>query len=129
MSLHFSANQHPRRLEGFTLPISNEKGHLLPHVPHRSHSAWGHFKGTWNISFKGPGPQKGDRVKPGIWIVKANRSKWVEVEAAHTSLTRSQSAPPGVHYPKSTDASEKKHSVSCARFHKHHMRSKTNKNS
>ncbi|XP_057302252.1 protein Flattop homolog [Hydractinia symbiolongicarpus] len=69
MSTHYSANQyenafaanrlqnyevpnrykeHPSPKEGFTRPISNDRGHLLPGVARSSESPWGNFKGTWD---------------------------------------------------------------------------------
>lgn len=70
MSTHFSANQYdqafaaqrlqnweipqrfkerPSTLEGFTQPISNDRGHILPGIPRSSKSPWGEFVGTWDI--------------------------------------------------------------------------------
>ncbi|KAL9965069.1 hypothetical protein ACROYT_G028801 [Oculina patagonica] len=70
MSTHFSANQYeqafaaqrlqnweipqrfkerPSTLEGFTQPISNDRGHILPGIPRSSKSAWGEFVGTWDM--------------------------------------------------------------------------------
>lgn len=71
MSTHFSANQYdqafaaqrlqnweipqkfkerPSPLEGFTQPISNDRGHILPGIPRSSNSPWGEFVGTWDMS-------------------------------------------------------------------------------
>lgn len=71
MSTHFSANQYdqafaaqrlqnweipknfkerPSLLEGFTQPISNGRGHILPGIPRSSKSPWGEFVGTWDMT-------------------------------------------------------------------------------
>ena len=42
--------QRPSTLEGFTLPISNDRGHILPGIPRSQNSPWGEFVGTWDLS-------------------------------------------------------------------------------
>ncbi|XP_062499367.1 protein Flattop homolog [Corticium candelabrum] len=77
MSSNFSANQYqdafrssrlcnwtvprvhkerPSRLEGFTTPVSNERGHLLPDIKRSTKSPWGSFRGTWQL-------KKSDMIK------------------------------------------------------------------
>lgn len=42
--------QRPSLLEGFTQPISNDRGHILPGIPRSSKSPWGEFVGTWDMT-------------------------------------------------------------------------------
>ena len=42
--------QRPSLLEGFTQPISNDRGHILPGIPRSSKSPWGEFVGTWDTT-------------------------------------------------------------------------------
>ena len=41
--------QRPSALEGYTQPIANDRGHLLPGVPRSKVSPWGEFMGTWDM--------------------------------------------------------------------------------
>lgn len=41
--------QHPQRRTCETKFISNERGHLLPHIERPKSSPWGQFKGTWQL--------------------------------------------------------------------------------
>ncbi|XP_012933013.1 protein Flattop [Heterocephalus glaber] len=40
--------------EGYTQIIANDRGHLLPSVPHSKASPWGSFMGTWQMPLKIP---------------------------------------------------------------------------
>lgn len=46
----FCFNQRPSSLEGFTQPISNDRGHILPGIPRSSKCPWGDFVGTWDMT-------------------------------------------------------------------------------
>ena len=48
-SLLVPLTRRPSTLEGFTQPISNDRGHILPGIPRSSKSPWGEFVGTWDI--------------------------------------------------------------------------------
>ncbi|KAG8185320.1 hypothetical protein JTE90_013011 [Oedothorax gibbosus] len=98
MSQHFSAEQyesayipkhlsqwevpktfrkHPRLKDGFTTCLTDENGRFL--LP-RKHSALKEksFEGTWGKDFTGPGAVPCSQIKPGVWIIKGNRARWVE---------------------------------------------------
>ena len=51
MKWNFStfSKQHPTSKQGYTKPISNDRGHLLPGVARSNESPWGTFKGTWDM--------------------------------------------------------------------------------
>ncbi|KAJ7321747.1 hypothetical protein OS493_034134 [Desmophyllum pertusum] len=95
MSTHFSANQYdqafdaqrlqnweipqrykerPSALEGFTQPIANNRGHILPGIPRSSKSPWGEFLGTW------------DMTKPPL------RTKTMKTTAMSTSMQKAPEA-------------------------------------
>ena len=42
------SSQHPTPRQGNSVPISNDRGHLLNGIPRSNASPWGTFKGTWD---------------------------------------------------------------------------------
>lgn len=38
--------------KGTTQIVSNDRGHLLPGIPHSKRSPWGEFVGTWSLPKK-----------------------------------------------------------------------------
>ena len=47
--------QRPRKQEGFTQVISNDRGHLLDGIKRTKENPWGDFVGTWDLPKKIPG--------------------------------------------------------------------------
>lgn len=85
----FSINQRPSTLEGFTQPVSNDRGHILPGIPRSSKSPWGEFIGTWDM--KKP-PLRTKTMKTNVMTSSIQNTAPVPEESNRTPSPRQEGA-------------------------------------
>ncbi|GBL97515.1 hypothetical protein AVEN_162970-1 [Araneus ventricosus] len=70
--------EYPRRQEGYTFPITDENGHFLCEKDKPVFKEWSPFQGTWGKDFSRPKAVAGTPIKPGMWLIKGRKARWVD---------------------------------------------------
>ena len=86
----FSLHQRPSTLEGFTQPISNDRGHILPGIPRSSKSPWGEFVGTWDMK---KAPLRTKTMKTTAMSTSVQKAAEVTEEKARTPSPKQEVVP------------------------------------
>ncbi|GIX92956.1 cilia- and flagella-associated protein 126 [Caerostris darwini] len=70
--------EHPRRHEGYTFPITDENGRFYDDATKPVFKEWSSFQGTFGKDYSQPKPVKCTPLKPGMWVIKGRKARWVD---------------------------------------------------
>ncbi|GFU61597.1 flattop-like protein [Nephila pilipes] len=80
--------KYPRRQEGYTFTITDQKGHFLSEKIKPPFKEWSSFQGTWGKDYSRPKAVGCTSLEPGIWVIQDRKARWVEAIKINSDMNR-----------------------------------------